>query len=179
MVQLAALISAQALSEYRVMLGAALTSGVTPAEVKEIVYQAVPYTEMGKVFDFLHATNDVLTGRGVQLPLGGQATTPDTRARTGRTVQEQIAGTERVKRMYSSAARDERHIQEFLSANCFGDHVARGGIDLPVRERNGRSLDAFGDGELGELGRGGQDRAEARTSLGSGPPRAVGPVMLD
>lgn len=43
MVQLAALIGSQALSEYRVMLGAALTSGVTPAEAKEIVYQAVPY----------------------------------------------------------------------------------------------------------------------------------------
>jgi hypothetical protein len=176
------------------MLGAALTSGVTPAEVKEIVYQAVPYAGMGKVFDFLHATNDVLTGRGVQLPLGGQATTtPDTRARTGRTVQEQIAGTERVKRMYSSAARDERHIQEFLSANCFGDHVAAVHRLPPdpqrprrhqrdrarIRGRNRRSLDAFGDGELGELGRGGQDRAETRLSLGSGPPRAVGPVVLD
>jgi alkylhydroperoxidase/carboxymuconolactone decarboxylase family protein YurZ len=43
MVQLAALISCQALSEYRVMLGAALTAGVTPAEAKEILYQAVPW----------------------------------------------------------------------------------------------------------------------------------------
>jgi alkylhydroperoxidase/carboxymuconolactone decarboxylase family protein YurZ len=42
MVQLAALIGAQALSEYRVMLGAALTIGVTSAEAREIVYQAVP-----------------------------------------------------------------------------------------------------------------------------------------
>jgi 4-carboxymuconolactone decarboxylase len=135
MVQLAALIGGQALSEYRVMLGAALTSGVTPAEVKEIVYQAVPYAGMGKVFDFIHATNDVLAERGVQLPLGRQATTTAaTRARTGRAVQEQIAGAERVQCMYSSAADDERHIQEFLSANCFGDHVARGGIGLPVRE---------------------------------------------
>jgi 4-carboxymuconolactone decarboxylase len=25
-------------------------------------------------------------------------------------------------------------IQRFLSANCFGDHVARGGIDVPTRE---------------------------------------------
>ena len=49
MVQLAALIGGQALSEYRVMLGAALTAGVTPAEVREIVYQAVPYAGMGGV----------------------------------------------------------------------------------------------------------------------------------
>lgn len=59
MVQLAALIGGQALSEYRVMLGAALTAGVTPVEAREIVYQAVPYTGMGRAYDFLHATNEV------------------------------------------------------------------------------------------------------------------------
>ncbi|MFI7643214.1 carboxymuconolactone decarboxylase family protein [Nonomuraea sp. NPDC049400] len=68
MVQLAAMIACQAVSEYRVMLGAALTAGITPVESKEIVYQAVPYVGMAKVFDFLHATNDVLTERGVEGP---------------------------------------------------------------------------------------------------------------
>src|SRR6476469_10061325 len=61
MVQLAAMIASKALREYRVMLGAALTVGVTPIEIKEIVYQAVPYVGMAKVFDFIHTTNDVLT----------------------------------------------------------------------------------------------------------------------
>lgn len=104
MVQLAALIGCQALREYRVMLGAALTSGVTPVEVKEIIYQAVPYAGMGKVLDFIHATNEVLTERGVPLPLGGQATTtPATRAGQGRAVQEQIVGADRVERMHASA----------------------------------------------------------------------------
>src|SRR5271157_1925897 len=54
MVQLASIIACQALREYRVMLGAALTVGVTPVEVKEVVYQAVPYVGMAKVFDFIH-----------------------------------------------------------------------------------------------------------------------------
>jgi 4-carboxymuconolactone decarboxylase len=135
MVQLAALIGGQALSEYRVMLGAALTAGVTPVEAREIVYQAVPYAGMGKVFDFLHATNDVLTERGVRLPLDGQAsTTPATRAEQGRAVQEQIVGPDRVAGMYASAAADELHFQRFLSANCFGDYLSRTGIDLPLRE---------------------------------------------
>ena len=71
MIQLAALIASQALREYRVMVGAALTVGVTPVEVKEIVYQAVPYVGMAKVFDFIHATNEVLSERGVRLPLPG------------------------------------------------------------------------------------------------------------
>jgi alkylhydroperoxidase/carboxymuconolactone decarboxylase family protein YurZ len=55
MVQLASLIACQALSEYRVMLGAALTVGVTPIEAKEIVYQAVPYAGMARVFDFIQS----------------------------------------------------------------------------------------------------------------------------
>src|SRR6266568_7787046 len=54
MVQLAAIIACQAIGEYRVMLGAALTAGVSAIEVKEIVYQAVPYVGVAKVFDFFH-----------------------------------------------------------------------------------------------------------------------------
>jgi 4-carboxymuconolactone decarboxylase len=135
MVQLAALIACGALAEYRAMLGGALTVGVTPVEAKEVVYQAVPYVGMGRVFDFLHANNDVLTERGVVLPLGGQSTTtPGTRAERGRAVQEQIVGADRVAAMYAGAADDVAHFQRFLSANCFGDHVARNGLALPTRE---------------------------------------------
>lgn len=48
--QLASMIAAQARAEDRVMAGAALTVGATPIEIKEIVYQAVPYVGMAKVF---------------------------------------------------------------------------------------------------------------------------------
>jgi 4-carboxymuconolactone decarboxylase len=135
MVQLAALIACQAISEYRVMLGAALTVGVTPVQVKEIVYQAVPYVGMAKVFDFLHVTNDVLTERGVELPLPGQSTTtPQTRYEQGLAVQKQIIGADRVEALYASAPPDGQHIQRWLSANCFGDHLTRAGLDVPTRE---------------------------------------------
>src|SRR4051794_8366572 len=107
MVQLGSMIACQAVSEYRVMLGAALTAGVTPVEVKEIVYQAVPYVGMAKVFDFLHATNDVLTARGVELPLPGQSTTtPQTRAHEGLAVQKQIVGADAVDALYANAPAD-------------------------------------------------------------------------
>jgi 4-carboxymuconolactone decarboxylase len=134
MVQLASMIACQALSEYRVMLGAALTVGVTPIEVKEIVYQAVPYVGLAKVFDFIHTTNDVLTDRGIQLPLEGQsATTPETREERGVAVQKEIVGADVVDQMYAAASDDEVHFQHLLSANCFGDHYTRSGIDV----RNG------------------------------------------
>jgi 4-carboxymuconolactone decarboxylase len=135
MVQLAALIACQALAEYRVMLGAALNVGVTPVEAKEILYQAVPYVGMAKAFDFVHTINEVLTERGIALPLQGQSTTtPQTRAEQGLAVQKQIVGADRVDRMYAAAAEDERHFQQLLSANCFGDHYTRTGLDLKTRE---------------------------------------------
>jgi 4-carboxymuconolactone decarboxylase len=135
MVQLGAMIACQALSEYRVMLGAALTAGVTPIEIKEIVYQAVPYVGMARVFDFIHATNEVLTERRIPLPLEGQSTTtPETREEKGLAVQKAIVGAEVIDQMYASAPDDEVHFQHLLSANCFGDHYTRTGLDLGTRE---------------------------------------------
>jgi 4-carboxymuconolactone decarboxylase len=135
MVQLGSMIACQALAEYRVMVGAALTNGVTPVEVKEIVYQAVPYVGMAKVFDFLHATNSVLTEREIELPLPGQSTTtPETRADEGLAVQMKIIGADRVDSLYAGVPADQAHIQRFLSANCFGDHYTRAGLDLQTRE---------------------------------------------
>lgn len=134
-VQLASMIASQTLREYRVMVGAALTVGVTPVEIREIVYQAVPYVGMARVFDFIHATNEVFTERRIALPLPGQSTTtPETRAEKGLAVQKQIFGGDMVEKLYASAPRDEQHIQRFLSANCFGDHLTRTGIDIPTRE---------------------------------------------
>ena len=117
MVQLAAIITCQAVNEYRVMLGAALHVGVTPVEIKEIVYQAVPYVGMAKVFDFLHATNDVFESRGIVLPLKGQSTTnPDNRQERGFQVQKRILG-DRIDQMYAQSPKDQVHIQKYLSGN--------------------------------------------------------------
>jgi 4-carboxymuconolactone decarboxylase len=131
---LASMIAGQALSEYRFMLGGALNVGVTPVEAKEIVYQAVPYVGMAKVYDFLRATNEVLASRGVNLPLEGQSTTsPETRFERGLGVQKAIFGAT-IDKMYQDSPAGQIHIQRYLSANCFGDYVARTGLDLQTRE---------------------------------------------
>jgi len=134
MVQLAAIIACQAVNEYRVMLGGALNVGVTPIEVKELVYQAVAYVGMAKVFDFLHVTNEVLQSRGVPLPLPRQSTTTvDTRREKGLELQRQIFG-DRIDQMYAQSPKDQIHIQRYLSANCFGVYYTRTGLDLKARE---------------------------------------------
>ena len=71
----AALIGCQGIDEFRLEVPRALGAGLTPVMLKEIVYQAVDYLGIGRVHPFLDAANDLLTSRGVKLPLGGQATT--------------------------------------------------------------------------------------------------------
>lgn len=134
MVILAALIASQTLSEYKIMLVGALNVGVTPVEVKEIVYQAVPYVGMAKAFDFIHATNEILQSRGIKLPLEGQSTTsPETRFAKGLELQKSIFG-DRIDKLYAEAPENQIHIQQYLSANCFGDYVTRTGLDMKIRE---------------------------------------------
>ncbi|MEH1943068.1 MAG: carboxymuconolactone decarboxylase family protein [Nostoc sp.] len=134
MLILASIVGSQAVSEYKVMVGAALNVGVTPIEVKEILYQAVPYVGMAKAFDFVHATNEVMSSRGIKLPLEGQSTTsPETRYDKGLAVQKAIFG-ETIDQMYERSPKDQLHIQKFLSANCFGDYYTRNGVDIKVRE---------------------------------------------
>jgi len=134
MVILASLIAMQTLSEYKVMLQGALNVGVTPIEVKEILYQSVPYAGIAKVLDFIHTTNEILVSRGIKLPLEGQSTTsPETRHEKGLTLQKEIFG-EVIDKMYKDSPENQLHIQKYLSANCFGDYYTRTGLDIKTRE---------------------------------------------
>jgi 4-carboxymuconolactone decarboxylase len=130
MLILASTIGNQTVSEFKIMVGAALNVGVTPIEIKEIVYQSVAYVGMAKAFDVIHATNEVLASRGIQLPLEGQSTTsPETRYDKGLAVQKAILG-DTIDRMYEKSPKEQLHIQWFLSANCFGDSYTRNGLDI-------------------------------------------------
>lgn len=116
------------------MLNGALNVGVTPIEVKEIVYQAVPYSGLGKVFDFLHATNDLLESRGISLPLEEQSTTNrENRYEKGLEVVREAAG-DAVDKMLENMPENQKHFATFLADNCFGDYFTRKGIASKERE---------------------------------------------
>jgi 4-carboxymuconolactone decarboxylase len=101
---------------------------------KEILYQSVPYVGIAKVIDFIYATNEIFTERGIELPLERQSTTtPETRYEEGLALQKSIFG-KRIDNAYKSSPDDQLHIQEYLSANCFGDYYTRNGLDIKTRE---------------------------------------------
>ncbi|WP_097003973.1 carboxymuconolactone decarboxylase family protein [Lacrimispora amygdalina] len=131
---LAALLGCHGIDEFRAMLPAALNFGVTPVEAKEIVYQSVAYLGIGRVLPFLHVVNEVLTDRGVKLPLKGQSTTTtENRLEKGIQAQVDIFG-EGMKEFYKSGPEESRHINYWLADNCFGDYYTRSGLDYNQRE---------------------------------------------
>ena len=131
---LATLLGCQGMDEFKFMMPAALNFGVTPVEVKEIVYQAAAYLGIGRVLPFLHAVNDILTARGVKLPLEGQATTTlEDRLEAGEQAQVDIFG-QGMRGFSKSGPEESRHINKWLSDNCFGDYYTRKGLDYRQRE---------------------------------------------
>ena len=134
MVILGSLIASQTITEYKIMLGGAINVGLTPIEIKEIVYQSVPYIGIAKTLDFILATNEILESKGIKLPLKGQSTTsPETRYERGLEIQKSIFG-DMIDKMYEESPENQIHIQKYLSANCFGDYYTRKGLDLKTRE---------------------------------------------
>ena len=126
---LAALLGCQGIDEFRLELPRALDAGVTPVMAKEVIYQAVDYLGIGRVLPFLDAANEILTARGVSLPLEGQAaTTMEDRLEKGAAAQAEIFG-EAMKEAWKAG-----HINRWLAANCFGDYYTRTGLDLKQRE---------------------------------------------
>ena len=131
---MASTIGSQALTEFKMMVNAALNVGATPVEVKEIVYQAVPYVGISKVIDFIYVVNEIFKERGIQLPLESQSTTtPENRLEKGLAKQNEIFG-DVIDQLYQNSPKDLLHIQHYLSANCFGDYVTRNGLDVKTRE---------------------------------------------
>lgn len=119
----------------RRLLDAAVAVGLTPAEIKEVLYHAVPYVGMARVRDLLPVVNGFLAARGVALPLEPQAVvTPETRMEKGLALQKSMFGDANIDAMYENAPKNQLHIQRYLSANCFGDYQTRPVFDAKTRE---------------------------------------------
>lgn len=134
MVILSTLLGCQGTDAFRVMLPAAMNLGLTPVEIKEIVYQAVDYLGIGRVYPFLKITNEGMKEAGIELPLESQSTTTmETRLQAGIQAQVDLFG-EGMKNFSQSGPEESRHINRWLAANCFGDYYTRRGLEYKQRE---------------------------------------------
>ena len=112
----------------------ALTDGVTPLDVREAIYHLAPYIGFPKVLTAMERVNRVFKEEGVKLPLENQAATTDgDRLEKGLAFQVATYG-ERIVTMRKNTPANQKHLQDDLSAFCFGDIYTRRSLDLKTRE---------------------------------------------
>ncbi len=113
----------------------ALDAGATPTEIKETLYQCAPYIGLERVQCALDEVNQAFLEANVGRSVERQSTvSEETRFEKGLAVQQEIFGADNITAMRDSAPEDLRHIQDYLSAYCFGDFYTRGTLDLKTRE---------------------------------------------
>ena len=135
LVTLTALTTCQTLDNMAAYTEAALGAGATPEEIKETLYQCTPYIGMERVWAARKEVNKAFQAAGIKEPCRKQGTvTEETRFEKGLAVQQEIFGADNINKMRDAAPEELKHIQDYLSAYCFGDFYTRGTLDLKMRE---------------------------------------------
>lgn len=134
LITLVVLATIQTLPQLKAHVFAALKIGITPVEIKEAVYQCAPYIGFPKTLNAVNEVNEVFKTMNIDLPIESQKTVDEeNRFEKGLAVQKEIFG-DVIEKMQESAPSNQKHIQEYLSAFCFGDFYTRGGLDLKTLE---------------------------------------------
>ncbi len=113
----------------------ALNAGASPEEIRETIFHCTPYVGFARTKAALEEMQEAFDEAGVKLPLKNAGTVTDaTRFNDGLDVQCGIFGREHILAGYDAAPADQKHINTYLSENCFGDYYTRGVLDLKQRE---------------------------------------------
>ena len=111
-----------------------LALDVKPIEIREALYHVAPYIGFPKVFEALDIANEVFKLKGIKLPLENQGTTTDSdRFEKGLEFQVNAYG-DRINKMRDATPDYQKHLQDNLSAFCFGDTYTRGTLNYKMRE---------------------------------------------
>ena len=108
---------------------------VTPEEVKELLYQSVPYVGFGRAHNFFGVVIKVFDKKGIDLPLENRSnTTSEDRRQKGREIQDKYFGAEMIQAMNDNTPEGQKHFNTFLEGFCFGDFYTRDGLNDKQRE---------------------------------------------
>lgn len=125
----------QTLPQLKAHAGAALNVGVTPEELREVMYLTAPFIGFPKMLNAVATVNDVLKERGIPLPLEKQGTvTEDTRHVTGKAIQDKLYPGGIASVMEGLPDGMGKDVERFLTDYFFGEIYSRGAIDLQTRE---------------------------------------------
>ncbi len=125
----------QTLPQLKSHTNAALNVGVTPIELRELVYLCAPFIGFPKTLNALSTINEVFTERGIALPLEAQGTvTEENRHEKGLAIQEPLYGDEIAKMLADVPGGLGEEAARYLTEFCFGDIYTRNGLDMQTRE---------------------------------------------
>lgn len=134
LITLVVLAANHTLTHLRAHVGAALNAGLTPVEIKEAIYHCAPYIGFPKTLDALDQVNSVFAERNIRLPLESQKQAEENeRFEKGLNLQVAMFG-EYIRQRQQNTPENQKHIQEYLSAFCFGEIYSRSGLDIKTRE---------------------------------------------
>lgn len=135
LITITALTTNQTLPQLTAHTNAALNIGVTPIQIREVVYQCAPFIGFPKVLNALEVINTVFKGRGIKLPLANKSTVQESeRFERGREKQAPLYGEGMKQAMKTLPGEFADAIPRLLTESGFGDFYTREGLDLKTRE---------------------------------------------
>ena len=125
----------QTLPQLKAHAGAALNVGVTPEELREVMYLTAPFIGFPKMLNAVATVNEVFKVRNISLPLEKQGTvTEKTRHEAGKAIQDKLYPDGIASVMEGLPDDMGKDVEQFLTDYFFGDIYSRGALDLPTRE---------------------------------------------
>lgn len=125
----------QTLPQLKAHAGAALNVGVTPEELREVMYLTAPFIGFPKMLNAVGVVNEVFQERGISLPLKKQgAVTESNRHETGKKIQDKLYPGGIASAMEGLPGDMGKDVEQFLTDYFFGEIYSRGALDLQTRE---------------------------------------------
>ena len=125
----------QTLPQLKAHAGAALNVGVTPEELREVMYLTAPFIGFPKMLNAVATVNEVFKERGISLPLEKQGmVTEETRHETGKAIQDKQYPRGVSSVMSGMPGDMGKNVEQFLTDYFFGEIYSRGTLDLQTRE---------------------------------------------
>ena len=112
----------QTLPQLKAHVAACLNIGISPAEIRETVYQCAPFIGFPKTLNAIAAMDEVFTANGIALPLeSGETVTEQDRFAKGLALQKPVYGDEIKDRYTWLPAEFSEAVPRFLTELCFSE----------------------------------------------------------
>jgi 4-carboxymuconolactone decarboxylase len=135
LITIVVLTTEQTLPQLSAHTQAALNIGVSPIQIREVIYQLAPFIGYPKVLNAMEVVNEVFESRGVKLPLEDRGTVEEgQRFEKGKEEQFPLYGEQMKEYMSDLPEEFAEAIPRLLTESLFGDYYTRQGLEVETRE---------------------------------------------